>query len=125
LDSCCDSASQPLPSSFPAYNTRIEARALPKSLPGSNGVSRLSQSLDRDYLAAVGLNCKHGTGFHGFTIHQDGAGAAKRTFASDVGASESGDIADVMYEQDARLNVTITRLSIQSQINPHNISSNG
>jgi hypothetical protein len=58
----------------------------------------LSQSLDGGDLIPVSLDRENGTGFHGLTIHQDGAGAAKGTFASNMGTGQSSNIADVMYK---------------------------
>ena len=66
-------------------------------------------------LAAVGLHGEHGAGFHGLAVERHGAGAADGGLAADVRAGEPGYFAQVMDEQQARLDFVWYALSVDGE----------
>ena len=65
----------------------------------------LGETFDGCYIFAVGLDGEHGAGLDGYSVEQDGACAAGRGIAADVGAGETRIVADEVDEEQARLNV--------------------
>src|SRR5258708_40259919 len=74
------------------------------------------ESFDGEHLAPVGLDGKHGATFDRLAVHMDGAGAAERSLTTDVRAGESGDIAEIVNEEQARLHRVGVFLPVDSQV---------
>src|SRR6056297_1180049 len=62
-------------------------------------------AFDGAHLLAVGLDGQHGATLHRLAVEVDGAGAARRRVAADVGSGEPDVFADVLHQQGARLHV--------------------
>ena len=67
------------------------------------------EAFDGDEFAAIGLDGEHGAGFDGLAVERDGAGAADGGFAADMRSGESGHFAQVMDEQESRLDFVANR----------------
>ena len=65
----------------------------------------LGEPLDRGDLAAVRLHREHRARLRRHAVHEDGAGAAARRVASDVGAGEAERLAQEVDEQEPRLDL--------------------
>jgi hypothetical protein len=65
----------------------------------------LGEAFDGEDFAAIGLDGEHRAALDGLTVHMNSAGAAKRGLASDMRTGESGDIAEIVDEEQARLHV--------------------
>src|ERR1700682_5131565 len=90
----------------------LETVLFPKSLLHRMKLAVFGETLDRCDLGAIGLNCENRGCLHGLTIEMDGACAAHRGLASDVGASELRDLAQIMDQQHARLDFILEVLSV-------------
>ncbi len=66
-------------------------------------------------VAAVGLHREDGAGLHRPAVQEDGAGAAVRRVAADVGAGEPQVLADEVDEQQARLDVGLVLLAVDGR----------
>lgn len=62
----------------------LQAVALPESFLDRVHVAIASETLDRGHFCAVRLDGKHGTGFNGLPVNEDGARAANAGLASHV-----------------------------------------
>src|ERR1700733_376292 len=60
-------------------------------------------SFDGQHLRAVRLHCEHGAALDGFSVDVHGASAAQRCLASDMRARQTGHFAQVVNQQQARL----------------------
>src|ERR687897_151525 len=67
------------------------------------------QPLDRRDLPAVDLHGEQVARFDGLAVHQDGARAARRGIASDVGPGEPEGLPEEVHEERARLDVRLAR----------------
>src|SRR5579864_7635078 len=63
------------------------------------------QTLDGGELAPIGLHGEHGAGFHHFSVDRHRAGAANGGFAADVRPGKAGDLAQIVNEKHARLDL--------------------
>src|SRR6266498_3671645 len=68
-------------------------------------VAVAGQALDRQDLAAVGLDREHRAGLDGLSVHEHRAGAAGRGVATDVGAGQAEGLTQEVHEKLARLDV--------------------
>ncbi|MEA2591755.1 MAG: hypothetical protein QOD62_1586 [Actinomycetota bacterium] len=66
-------------------------------------------------LAAGRLDGKQAAGLHRHPVEEDGAGAAGRGVAADLGAGEAQEVAQVVDEEQPRLNVRFYRLAVDPQ----------
>ncbi len=73
------------------------------------------EAFDGGDAAAIGLDREQGAGFDGAAFEHDGAGAADGSFAADVGAGEAGDVAEVMDEEQARLDFIFARAAVDGE----------
>ena len=73
------------------------------------------QTFDGQNLAAVGLDGEHGAALDGFAVDMHGASAAQRRLAADVRAGQSGHFAQVVNQQQARLDGVGALLSIEGK----------
>src|ERR1700737_1635946 len=99
----------------------LQAVLLPESLLDGMQRVALGQALHRGYLAAIGLEREHGTGFHSAPIEQDGTGPAQRSLAAHVSAGESGYFAQKMDQKQPRLHfrVPVGSVHIYGDTLPH------
>ena len=68
------------------------------------------EPFDGGEVVAIGLHREHGARLHGLAVEVDGARTARRGVATDVGARESTDVADVVHEKRSRLERWIVEL---------------
>src|SRR5579885_2578280 len=99
------------PESYPGCRNRIAGRALPKSLPAVEFVMA-AERLNGCNFAPIGLHGKQSAGFYGFSIQQYRACPAERGLATNVSPRESSHIAQVMDQQQARLNLIFPQMAI-------------
>src|SRR5438128_617547 len=93
-------------------------------MPGLRAASAIvasvrGEALDGRDLASVGLDGKEPAGLHRHAVQEDGAGTAGRRVATDLGAGEAQDVAQVVDEEQARLNVGFDRLAVDPQRDVH------
>jgi hypothetical protein len=79
----------------------------------------LCEPLDGRNARGFGLNREHGTRLDCPVINQDSAGAAEGCFTTDMGTGETGEIADIMDEQHAGLDLVLPLLPVQGQSELH------
>src|SRR5207244_9854531 len=65
----------------------------------------IGETFDGENVGAVGLHGEDRAALHRFTVDVNGARAARRRVATDVGAGEPRVLADEMHEQRSRLDV--------------------
>ena len=70
-------------------------------------------------VGAVGLHGEHGAALHGLAVEVQGARAARRRVAADVGAGEAEGFAHVVHEQRPRLDVALVRRAVDGDVNLH------
>ncbi len=83
--------------------TALQAVLVPEGFLHGIELAAGGESFDGQDLGAVGLNGEHGAAFDGFAVHVHGASAAQRRFATDVRARQTGHFAQVVNQQQARL----------------------
>src|SRR4029077_4693813 len=67
----------------------------------------LGHALDRGEVPALGLDGEHGAALDGLAVDEDGAGATLAGVAADMGAGGARFVADVMHEQEPRLDLVL------------------
>src|SRR5690348_6355386 len=75
------------------------------------------EAFDGGDVRASGLSGEHGAGLHGLAVEEDGAGAAKARLAADVRAREAQCVAQIVNEQQARLDFVLMFLTIHAEPN--------
>src|SRR5437899_580387 len=76
----------------------------------------LLQPFDGGDVAAVGLHGQHRARLHGHAVEEDGAGAAVRGVAADVGAGEPEALAQQVDEQQARLHLCFEGRAVDGDV---------
>jgi hypothetical protein len=72
----------------------------------------IGEPLDRGDLGTVRLHGEHGARFDGVAVDQDRAGAAQRCLAADVSTGQPCDVAQIVHQQQARLDFVLALLVI-------------
>ncbi len=70
------------------------------------------QALQGRHGGAVGLHRQHGARLHRLTVEVDGASTARRSLATHVRGGEAEDVAQVVDQQQARLDLVGVRLPV-------------
>jgi hypothetical protein len=79
--------------------TTLQAMLLPKGILYGMQIAICRDAFNCGNAAAISLHCQHGTGFYGYTIHQDGARAALTGITAHVRTRQSNDFTQEMREQ--------------------------
>src|SRR5215831_7240774 len=95
--------------------TALQSVLVPKSFLHGMQHSVPGNSFDGDEFSALGLNRKHRAGFDGLTVQRHGASATNGRLAADVRSREADDIAQVVNEQQPRLDFVRAALSIDGK----------
>ena len=82
----------------------LQAVLLPKALLDSMQPVAVSEAFDRSDFVTIGLDGKHSAGFHSTAVHENRAGTTERSLTSYMRAGESGEFAQEMDKEQARLN---------------------
>ena len=82
----------------------LQAVFLPKALLDSVQPVATSQTFDRSDFVTLSLDSKHSAGFHSTAVHENRAGTTERSLTSYMRAGESGEFAQEMDKEQARLN---------------------
>src|SRR5919199_2169568 len=85
--------------------TTLQRMVLPEGLLHGMQLTIAGQALDRDDLAAVGLDGQHGARLHRLAVHHHRAGTARRGVATDVRAGQPQRLPQEVDEELARLDV--------------------
>lgn len=93
----------------------LQSMLIPESLLNRIELVAGCQSLDGSDVVSISLHRKHGARFDGASVEHDRAGAADRGFAADVRTSHACDVAEVMDEQQARLDFIRVRLAVDGE----------
>src|ERR1700730_8284858 len=90
----------------------LEAVLIPERLLQWMQLAVLGHALDRGQALALGLDCEHRAALDRLAIDQDGACAALAGVAADGRASQADDVAQVMHEQEARLDLMLLPVAV-------------
>src|SRR5712691_4501988 len=90
----------------------LQAVLVPERLLQRVELAVLGHALDRGEVPALGLDGEHRAALHRLAVDEDRAGAALAGVTSDVGSGEPGNIADVMHEQEPRLDLMLVPVAI-------------
>src|SRR5947209_856783 len=85
----------------------LQAMSLPEPLLNRVQLAVLRESFDGRDARAVGLDGEHRAGLDGLAVNRDGASAAQRSLAADVRARQSEHVAQVVHEQQSRLDFRV------------------
>src|SRR6185503_19464876 len=96
--------------------TALQSVFLPEAFLDGMQFSVMRQSFDRRDRGAVGLNGKYSARLHCLSVEQHGTSAAERRFATDVCSRRAEDIAQVVDEQHAWLDLIAMRDTIHAKI---------
>ena len=77
------------------------------------------ETLDRRDLGAVGLHREHGARLHRLSVEQHRARAARRGVTTHVGAREAAHLAQVVHEQQSRLDVVVVARAVDREGDSH------
>ena len=83
----------------------LQSVLVPESLLHRVELAVSGQAFDGQDARAVGLHGEHGAAFDGLAVHLDRACAAQRRLAADVRSGEADDLAQVVDEEQPRLDV--------------------
>ena len=93
----------------------LQAVLIPKSLLDGVELAVRGEAFDDGEAVAIGLDGQQRTRLHGSTVEHHGAGAADGGFAADVGSGETGDIAQIVDEQQPGLDFGGVGLAVDGE----------
>src|SRR5437762_4916569 len=85
---------------------------VPEGLLDRVQLTIFGHALNRRQALALGLDRKHRAALDGFAVDQDRAGAALARVAADVSAGEPQVVAEVVHEQQARLDLMLVPAAV-------------
>src|SRR5229473_521179 len=91
----------------------LEPVLVPECLLQWMELAVLGHALDRGDVSTLGLDGEHRAALDRLAVDQDRAGAALTGVAADVGAGEAGFVADVMHEQEPRLDLVLVPAAVR------------